>query len=82
MLQQITERLPGRVERDRPRAARRAAAETALHHGAYEAIAAAARLVALVRAYFAARQDGDTPEQADKAADKYMEEAHDVVVSR
>ena len=33
-------------------------------------------------AYLAARQDGDTPEQADKAADAYMEEAYGVVVSR
>ena len=33
-------------------------------------------------AYFAARQDGDTPAQADKAADAYMKEAFDVAVSR
>jgi catechol 2,3-dioxygenase-like lactoylglutathione lyase family enzyme len=82
VLQQITERLPGRVERTDPAPVAALLAETALHHGAYEAIAAPHDWWHWYAAYFAARQDGDTPEQADKAADKYMEEAHGVVVSR
>ena len=57
-------------------------AETAKHHGAFEAIAAPHNWWDWYAAYFAARQDGDTPAQADKAADAYMKEAFDVVVSR
>ena len=81
-LQQVTERLPGRVERTDPAPLAELLAETALHHGAYEAVGAPHDWWHWYAAYFAARQDGDTPEQADKAADKYMEEAHDVVVPR
>ena len=51
VLQQITERLPGRVERDgHRRRSRSCCSTTALHHGAFEAHRAAARLVELVRA--------------------------------
>ena len=82
VLQQITERLPGRVERTDPAPVAELLAETALHHGAYEAIAPPHDWWHWYAAYFAARQDGDTPAQADKAADVYMEEAHHVVVSR
>jgi catechol 2,3-dioxygenase-like lactoylglutathione lyase family enzyme len=82
VLQQITERLPGRVESTDPAPIAELLAETALHHGAYEAIAAPHDWWHWYAAYFAARQDGDTPDQADKAADDYMEEAHGVVVSR
>jgi catechol 2,3-dioxygenase-like lactoylglutathione lyase family enzyme len=82
VLQEITDRLPGRVERTDPAPLARMLAETALHHGAFEAIAAPHDWWDWYAAYLAARQDGDTPEQADKAADAYMEEAYGVVVSR
>ena len=82
VIQQITDRLPGRVERTDPAPLAQLLAETALHHGAYEAIAAKHNWWDWYAAYLAARQDGDAPEQAEKAADKYMEEAHGVVVSR
>jgi catechol 2,3-dioxygenase-like lactoylglutathione lyase family enzyme len=81
-LQQITDRLPGRVERTDPAPLAKLLAETALHHGAFEAIAAPHDWWDWYAAYLAARQDGDTPEQADKAADAYMKEAYGVVVSR
>jgi catechol 2,3-dioxygenase-like lactoylglutathione lyase family enzyme len=81
-LQQITDRLPGRVERTDPAPLAELLAETALHHGAFEAIAPPHDWWDWYAAYLAARQDGDTPDQADKAADEYMKEAHDVVVSR
>jgi catechol 2,3-dioxygenase-like lactoylglutathione lyase family enzyme len=81
-LQEITERLPGRVERTDPAPIAKLLAETALHHGAFEALAPEHDWWDWYGAYFAARQDGDTPEQADKAADAYMKEAFDVVVSR
>lgn len=81
-LQEVTDRLPGRVERTDPAPLAELLAETAQHHGAFEAIAAPHNWWDWYAAYFAARQDGDTPAQADKAADAYMKEAFDVVVSR
>ena len=81
-LQEVTDRLPGRVERTDPAPLAELLAETAQHHGAFEAIAAPHNWWDWYAAYFAARQDGDTPAQADKAADAYMKEAYDVVVSR
>ena len=81
-LQEVGERLPGRVERTDPAPLAALLAETAQHHGAFEAIAAPHNWWDWYAAYFAARQDGDTPAQADKAADAYMKEAFDVVVSR
>ena len=80
VLQQITERLPGRGTDPSPVA--ELLAETALHHGAYEAIAPPHDWWDWYAAYFAARQDGDTPEQADKAADAYMKAAFGIAVSR
>jgi catechol 2,3-dioxygenase-like lactoylglutathione lyase family enzyme len=82
LLQEVTSRLPGRVEE--PDVAKLAGLllETALHHDAFEEAAPAHDWWDWYAAYFAARQDGDTPAQADKAADAYMKEAFDVVVSR
>lgn len=82
VLQEITERLPGRVERTDPAPLAELLAETALHHGEFEAIAAPHNWWDWYAAYLAARQDGDTPGQADKAADAYMAEAYGVAVSR
>ena len=81
-LQEVTDRLPGRVERTDPAPLAELLAETAQHHGAFEAIAAQHNWWDWYAAYVAARQDGDTPAKADKAADAYMKEAFDVVVSR
>ena len=81
-LQEITERLPGRVERTDPAPLAELLAETALPHGAFEALAAPHDWWDWYAAYLAARQDGDSPAQADKAADAYMKEAFGVVVSR
>jgi catechol 2,3-dioxygenase-like lactoylglutathione lyase family enzyme len=81
-LQQVTDRLPGRVERTDPAPLAKLLAETALHHGAFEAIAAPHDWWDWYAAYLAARQDGDAPEEADTAADAYMKEAYGVVVSR
>jgi catechol 2,3-dioxygenase-like lactoylglutathione lyase family enzyme len=81
-LQEVTDRLPGRVERTDPAPLAALLAETAQHHGAFEALAVPHDWWDWYAAYFAARQDGDTPEQADKAADAYMKEAYGLVVSR
>jgi catechol 2,3-dioxygenase-like lactoylglutathione lyase family enzyme len=81
-LQEVTDRLPGRVERTDPAPLAELLLETAEHHGAFEAVAAQHNWWDWYAAYLAARQDGDTPEQADTAADEYMKEAYGVVVSR
>ncbi len=81
-LQEVTDRLPGRVERTDPAPLAELLLETAKHHGEFEANAAPHNWWDWYAAYLAARQDGDTPAQADKAADAYMKEAFDVVVSR
>jgi predicted lactoylglutathione lyase len=81
-LQQITDRLPGRVDRTDPAPLAELMAETGAHHGAFEAVAAPHDWWDWYAAYFAARQDGDTPDQADKAADTYMKEVHGIAASR
>jgi catechol 2,3-dioxygenase-like lactoylglutathione lyase family enzyme len=81
-LQEITERLPGRVERTDPAPLAELLAETAEHHGAFEAVAAPHDWWDWYAAYLAARQDGDNPDQADKAADAYMRDTHGVAASR
>ncbi len=56
--------------------------ETAEHHGTYEAIAPPHDWWDWYAAYFDARQSGSTPDEADAAADRYMEEVKGVVASR
>jgi catechol 2,3-dioxygenase-like lactoylglutathione lyase family enzyme len=82
VIQEITERLPGRVERTDSAPLAELLAETAEHHGAYEAVAAPHDWWDWYAAYFAARQDGDTPDQADKSADGYMKDVRGVTASR
>jgi catechol 2,3-dioxygenase-like lactoylglutathione lyase family enzyme len=81
-LQEITERLPGRVERTDPAPLAELLAETAQHHGVFEAVAAPHNWWDWYAAYFAARQDGDPQDQADRAADAYMKETYGVAASR
>ena len=56
--------------------------ETAEHHGSYEAIAPPHDWWDWYAAYMDARQSGSTPDEADAAADRYMAEVKQVVVSR
>jgi hypothetical protein len=56
-------------------------AETALHHGAFEAIAPPHDWWDWYAAYMVARDDGNTPEQASEAAGRYMAEVKHVVVT-
>ena len=81
-LQEVTERLPGRVEPTDPAELAELLHETAVAHGAFEANAPAHDWWDWYAAYIDARQAGSAPEQATVAADRYMEEAHSVVVSR
>ncbi len=82
LLQEVTTRLPGRVdEPDVPMLAG-LLLETAVHHGAFEKIAPAHDWWDWYAPYLSARENGSTPEQATEAADRYMKEARGVVVSR
>jgi catechol 2,3-dioxygenase-like lactoylglutathione lyase family enzyme len=81
MLQEITERLPGRV---RPMDVAALAAllhETAEHHGSFEAVAPPHDWWDWYAAYIDAREGGSTPEEASAAARTYMAEVKHVVVS-
>jgi predicted enzyme related to lactoylglutathione lyase len=82
MLQQITERLPGRVEPIDPAALSQLLHETAEHHGSFEEAAPPHDWWDWYAAYAAARESGSTPDEADAAADRYMAEVKGVVASR
>ncbi len=56
--------------------------ETALHHGAFEAVAAPHEWWDWYAAYMAARQSGSGPDEASAAADRYMAQVKHVVVPR
>jgi catechol 2,3-dioxygenase-like lactoylglutathione lyase family enzyme len=80
VLQEITERLPGRVEvRDSGTLAQRLT-ETALRHGEYEAVAPPHDWWDWYAAYMDAREQGSTADEASVAARRYMAEVKHVVV--
>jgi catechol 2,3-dioxygenase-like lactoylglutathione lyase family enzyme len=80
VLQEITERLPGRVEvRDSGTLAQRLV-ETALRHGEYEAVAPPHDWWDWYAAYMEAREQGSTADEASVAARRYMAEVKHVVV--
>jgi hypothetical protein len=56
--------------------------ETAEHHDSYEKIAPPHDWWDWYAAYMDARESGSTPDEADAAADRYMAEVKQVVVSR
>jgi catechol 2,3-dioxygenase-like lactoylglutathione lyase family enzyme len=81
-LQEVTERLPGRVEvRDSGKLSE-LLLETALRHGEFEAVAPPHDWWDWYGAYMDARQTGSTPDQSSAAADRYMAEVKNVVVSK
>jgi catechol 2,3-dioxygenase-like lactoylglutathione lyase family enzyme len=82
LLQQITDRLPGRVEPMDPGTLASLLQETAEHHDRFEQSAPAHGWWDWYAAYLSAREQGSSPNEADAAADRYMAEAKDVVVSR
>jgi catechol 2,3-dioxygenase-like lactoylglutathione lyase family enzyme len=81
VLQEITQRLPGRVEA--PDSAELAALlhETSLRHGRFEAVAPPHDWWDWYAAYMTARQAGSGPDDASAAADGYMAQAKGVVIS-
>lgn len=56
--------------------------ETALHHGAFEAVAPPHDWWDWYAAYMTARESGSTPDEAAAAAGRYMAEVKHVVVSQ
>jgi hypothetical protein len=82
VLQEITERLPGRVEPADSGALAELLRETAIHHGSFEAIAPPHDWWDWYAAYMAARQAGSTEDGADAAADQYMADVKGIVVTR
>jgi catechol 2,3-dioxygenase-like lactoylglutathione lyase family enzyme len=80
VLQEVTERIPGRVDTvdSAPRAA--LLLETATHHGAFEAVAPPHDWWDWYGAYMTAREGGSTPDEADAAAGRYMADVKHVVV--
>jgi len=82
ILQEVTTRLPGRVEE--PDVAGRAdlLREAAEHHDAFEKAAPAHDWWDWYAPYINAREQGGSPEQATAAADAYMADTYGVVASR
>jgi catechol 2,3-dioxygenase-like lactoylglutathione lyase family enzyme len=82
LLQEVTTRLPGRV--DEPDVAKlgELLLETALGHHHVETNAAPHDWWDWYAPYLSARQHGSTPEEATVAADSYMERVRGVVVPR
>ena len=80
LLQEITERLPGRVWPTDVGALAGLLHETADHHGAFEAVAPPHDWWDWYAAYMDARQRGSTPEAASAAAGRYMAEVKHIVV--
>ena len=78
-LQEITERLPGRVETDVASDAE-LLHETALHHDAFEKAAPPHDWWDWYAAYYDARQTGATSDEAAAAAGRYMADVKHVVV--
>jgi catechol 2,3-dioxygenase-like lactoylglutathione lyase family enzyme len=81
VLQEITERLPGRVEMHDSGALAQLLFETARRHGQFEAVAPSHDWWDWYGAYMDARQQGSTPEDAAKVAGRYMAEVKHVVVA-
>jgi catechol 2,3-dioxygenase-like lactoylglutathione lyase family enzyme len=82
LLQEVTSRLPGRVDETPVATLAELLLETALHHDRFEKAAPAHDWWDWYAPYLSARQHGSTSEEATAAADRYMEEAHGVLISQ
>ena len=80
LLQEITERLPGRVWQTDIAALAELLHETSEHHGAFEAVAPPHDWWDWYAAYMDARQRGRTSEEASAAAGRYMADVKHIVV--
>jgi len=82
VLQEITERLPGRVDVADPGALTELLRETAIRHGAFEAATPPHDWWDWYAAYMDARERGVAPDESEEAADRYMAEVKGVVAQR
>jgi catechol 2,3-dioxygenase-like lactoylglutathione lyase family enzyme len=80
LLQEVTQRLPGRVWPTDVGSLAALLHETADHHGSFEAVAPPHDWWDWYAAYMDARQRGSTPEEAAAAAGRYMAEVKHIVV--
>jgi catechol 2,3-dioxygenase-like lactoylglutathione lyase family enzyme len=80
VLQEITERLPGRVEIPDSAALADLLHETSIRHGSFEAVAPPHDWWDWYAAYMSARQAGSAPDDASTAADRYMADVKHVAV--
>jgi len=81
VLQEVTQRVPGRVDATDSAPLAELLLETAKHHGAFEAVAPPHDWWDWYGAYMAARQHGSTPDEADAAAGRYMADVKHVSVA-
>jgi len=79
LLQEVTTRLPGRVDEPDVATLSDLLLETALNHDAVEKAAAPHDWWDWYAPYLSARERGSTSEQATEAADRYMKDVHGVV---
>jgi catechol 2,3-dioxygenase-like lactoylglutathione lyase family enzyme len=82
LLQQITERIPGRGGPTSIAGLADLLRDTSIHHGAFEAIAPPHDWWDWYAAYMDARERGIGPDEASAAAGRYMAEVKHVVVPR
>ena len=80
LLQEIRNRLPGRVALTDVQGLADLLLETSLRHGSFEAVAPPHNWWDWYAAYFNARQSGDAPDEASAAANTYMADVKGVVV--
>jgi catechol 2,3-dioxygenase-like lactoylglutathione lyase family enzyme len=81
VLQEITERLPGRVEVRDSETLAELLLETAKRHGEFEALAPPHDWWDWYAAYVDAREQGSNPDEASAAAGRYMADVKHIVVS-
>ena len=82
LLQEVTTRLPGRVEDTGVATLAGLLLETAQHHDAFEKASPAHDWWDWYAPYLSAREHGSTSEEATAAADRYMKETRGIVASR
>jgi catechol 2,3-dioxygenase-like lactoylglutathione lyase family enzyme len=81
LVQEISDRLPGRVEATDIEQLAELLHETAEHHDRFEKATPPHDWWHWYAAYFNARQEGETPAEADATADRYMAEVKHIVTS-
>jgi catechol 2,3-dioxygenase-like lactoylglutathione lyase family enzyme len=80
VLQELTQRLPGRSGPGDVNSRTQLLIETALRRGKYEAVAPPHAWPDWYAAYMDAREDGSEPDEAAAAADRYMADVKGIVV--